>query len=279
MSDSPIRPPAVAGRFYPASATELADQVRGYLDRGAADQDPGAACAVMAPHAGYVYSGGVAGQVFARVDVPRRVIILCPNHTGRGSRISVYAQGGFAIPGGQVPIDIELARAILAEVPGARADRRAHQGEHAIEVELPFLRARQPALSIVPIVLSGMSAQAAMDLGEALARAVQRIGAQPGRDVLLVASSDMSHFLPDALARQVDRTALTPLLANDPAALYRTVVTDDISMCGFIPATAMLTYAQRLAGQTPALVGYATSGDAFGDTERVVGYAGVLVPM
>lgn len=279
MSDraTHIRPPAVAGRFYPARASELMDDVCGYLSRGASPDGPISACAVMAPHAGLVYSGAVAGQVFARVEVPSRVIVLCPNHTGRGARIAVVDRGAFALPGGQVPIDSELAAAVLAEVPGAKADRRAHQAEHAIEVELPFLRARNESVRIVPIVLGGMSARNTIDLGHGLARAVTRIGAQPGRDVLLVASSDMSHFLPDATARKVDRTALEPLLAFDPDGLYRTVVERDISMCGFIPATAMLSYAQDLAGQRPDLVSYATSADAFGDTSRVVGYAGVVI--
>lgn len=276
-SASPIRVPAVAGRFYPAEERQLSAEVAGYLRRGAGDNSPRPACAVMAPHAGYVYSGGVAGQVFARVDVPERVIVLCPNHTGRGARVAVVADGAFEIPGAQVPIDAELARAVLAEVPGAQADRRAHRAEHAIEVELPFLRARKPAVRIVPIVLGGLGASAAMELGRGLARAVRRVGAEPGRDVLLVASSDMSHFLPDDEARRVDRIALEPLLSSDPEGLYRTVVTNDISMCGYIPATAMLTYAHELNAQAPALVGYATSAEAFGDTSRVVGYAGVII--
>ena len=276
---SEIRRPAVAGRFYPASATELAGQIRDYLQRGADDTAPQSACAVMAPHAGLVYSGGVAGQVFARIRVPRRVVILCPNHTGMGARIAVVHRGSFRIPGADIPIDTELSDAVLAEVPGAKPDRRAHAAEHAIEVELPFLLAVQPDVRIVPIVLGGMSASAAMAVGRGLARAARRVEDEPGRDVLLVASSDMSHFLPDAEARRVDRMALTPLLAYDPDGLYRTVVGNDISMCGYIPATAMLTYAQELAGKTPKLVGYATSGDAFGDTSRVVGYAGVVVPV
>ena len=276
-----IRAPAVAGRFYPGSPRELTERVHHFLQLGAgpAGAAPQAACAVMAPHAGYVYSGGVAGQVFARVSVPERVIVLCPNHTGRGARISVFDRGAFRIPGADIAIDDELARAVLREVPGAKADHKAHQMEHAIEVELPFLVARQPRLRIVPIALAGLSESKAIDLGKALARAVHRVGARPGIDVLLVASSDMSHYLPDAVARKTDQIALDPLLAWDPSGLYRTVVQNDISMCGFIPATAMLTYAREVDARPPELAGYATSGDAFGDTSRVVGYAGVIVPI
>jgi AmmeMemoRadiSam system protein B len=271
------RPPAVAGRFYPAGAAALRHQVEDLLADGRGEIRP--ACAVMAPHAGYVYSGRVAARVFAGVAVPDRVILLCPNHTGVGQRIAVYDRGSFEIPGAEIPIDEELARAVLAEVPGAAADTVAHRHEHAIEVELPFLVARQPDLRIVPIVLAGLDETQALALGAALYRAVQRVTAHPAGDVLVVASSDMSHYLTDGAARRVDRAALEPLLGFDPAALYRTVVKHDISMCGFIPATAMLAYAREARASAPVLIDYATSGEAFGDLERVVGYAGVIVPM
>lgn len=274
----PIRKPAVAGRFYPGSPSQLERDVEDFLRAGAGPDEPRAAAAVMAPHAGYVYSGGVAGQVFARVVVPERAIVLCPNHTGMGERIAVVDQGAFRIPGADIPIDRELARAILAEVPGARADSTAHAMEHAIEVELPFLHHRQPALRMVPMVLAQMSEHDAIELGQALARAVARVGARPVADVLLVASSDMSHYLPDTRAREVDRMALAPVLDGDPSGLYRTVSAHHISMCGFIPATAMLSYSRAVAAGKPSLVAYATSGDAFGDRSRVVGYAGVVVP-
>lgn len=272
-SSGSIRQPAVAGKFYPADPERLRREV-GQLLHADTGVQPRRAAAVMAPHAGYVYSGGIAGKVFAGVDVPVRVILLCPNHTGLGQRIAVIAAGAFRVPGGDIPIDQELAAAVLREVPGAVQDPDAHQFEHAIEVELPFLLARQPHMKIVPIVLAGLTAREAIALGEGLARAVA-----PWRDeVLLVASSDMSHYLPDAMARKVDHQALEPLLAYDPAGLYRTVVDQDISMCGFIPATAMLAYARAVDAPAPELVGYATSGDAFGDRDRVVGYAGVIIP-
>jgi len=273
-----IRPAAVAGRFYPGDAGALEEQVAALLANGEAGspaEAPAAAraAAVMAPHAGYAYSGGVAGRVFGRVAVPERVIVLCPNHTGFGRRVSVVPAGRFCLPGGDVAIDEELARAVLAEVPDAEADREAHRFEHAIEVELPFLRARQDKVRLVPIVLAGLSERDAVALGEGL----QRAAARAGGDVLVVASSDMSHYLPDDVARRVDRMALEPLLAFDPAGLYRTVRAHDISMCGFIPATAALSYARLVGARAPELVAYATSGDASGDRDRVVGYAGVVM--
>jgi MEMO1 family protein len=271
--ESWVRPPAVAGRFYPGDAAELAREVDGHLAAGQAGE-PARAMALVAPHAGYMYSGGVAGQVFARVVVPDRVVVMGPNHTGRGERISVVPAGAYEVPGGAVPIDAELAAAILDEVPGARADADAHRMEHSVEVEVPFLRARHPAVSFVPMVLAGLSERDAIAVGEGLARAVARLGA----DVLVVASSDMSHYLPDAEARRVDKIALDALMTGDAATLHRTVRERDISMCGVIPTTAMLAYA-RAAGATapPELVAYATSADASGDRSRVVGYAGVVV--
>jgi hypothetical protein len=270
-----IRPTAVAGRFYPGEAEELERQVTALLAAGesAAARPAVRAVAVMAPHAGYMYSGGVAGRVFAGVEVPERVIVLCPNHTGLGRRIAVVPAGRFCLPGGDVPIDEELAAAVLAEVPGAEADREAHRFEHAIEVELPLLRARQPRLGLVPIVLAGLSEAEALALGEGLHRAVARAGG----GALVVASSDMSHYLPDEVARRVDHMALAPMLAFDPAGLYRTVRAHDISMCGFIPAAAALSYARLAGASAPELVAYATSGDAGGGRQRVVGYAGVIM--
>ena len=270
--------PAVAGRFYPESAAKLDREVRELLTAGKADKPVVKASAAMAPHAGYVFSGGVAGTVFSRIEIPQRVVILCPNHTGRGKRIAVVDRGAFRIPGADVPIDHEMAEAILDEFPGAEQDRDAHRFEHAIEVEIPFLLARQPALRMVPIVLSMMSEVDAIELGNAVYRACQRIGASPGGEVLFVASSDMSHYLPDREARRVDKMALGPLLDFDPSELYRTVVGHEITMCGFIPATAMLSFARQANSRQPELVDYATSADAFGDTSQVVGYAGVVIP-
>ena len=272
-----VRAAAVAGRFYPAAAAELDRQVAGLL-RAAGGRAPGRACAVMAPHAGYVYSGGVAGKVFAAVEVPARVILLGPNHTGRGPRLSVMAGGAWQVPGARVPVDEELATAILDASSLAEADRSAHEHEHSLEVEVPFLLARQPGLRIAPVVLGRLSAREAVGFGEALHRAVTRVrAAHAGADVLVVASSDMSHYLPDEIARRVDRTALAPLLAFDPEGLYRTVAEHDISMCGVVPATAMLAYARRAGAGQPELLAYATSAEASGDKSRVVGYAGVVL--
>ena len=189
-----IREPAVAGRFYTGNATQLRREVVAYLAGGDGSDRP--VVGVVAPHAGYVFSGGVAGKVFGSIAVPERVILLGPNHTGAGKPIAVAPAGSFRIPGAEVPIDAELAALVVEEADGATADWDAHRNEHSLEVELPFLVERQPGLRIVPIVLSRLTEKEVVAFGAALHRAVARVD----DDVLVVASSDMSHFLPDELA-------------------------------------------------------------------------------
>jgi AmmeMemoRadiSam system protein B len=260
-----VRQPAVAGRFYPGDAETLRAEVTRLLGpdpRG--DRTLGA----VVPHAGYVYSGKVAGATFRRLAIPRSVVVLCPNHTGRGPRVSVWAEGSWKIPGAELPVDEELAARVLAEVPGAQRDVRAHEREHAIEVELPFLVALRPDVRIVPIVLGGLDGAEAAAVGEALAGCVV--------DAMVLASSDMSHYIPHDEAKARDRLAIDRLLALDPLGLHATCEAHDITMCGVLPATALLAYARVRGGARPELVQYATSGEAFGDYSSVVGYAGVL---
>jgi MEMO1 family protein len=275
-SASDRRRPAVAGRFYPGEPAALDEEVKRRLAEGASPAAPRRRLAVMAPHAGYVYSGGIAGRVFAATEVPRRVIVLAPNHTGRGRVDSgaVWTRGAFELPGFAIPVDEELCARLTASGEGPLApDREAHQMEHALEVELPFLRARRGEFLLTPIILGGLELDECLDVGARLALAVAALG----EDVLVVASSDMNHYLSDEETRRIDRRALDPLLALDAERLYRTVRDEDISMCGVVPATAMLAYARARGAEKAELVGYATSGDAFGERDRVVGYAGVTV--
>jgi len=264
-----VRQAAVAGQFYPESEVELRQTVEKLLPETKARPAVG----VMAPHAGFVYSGALAGEVFASVEIPDTVVILCPNHTGRGARVSIAAADAFEIPGAVIPIQRALATAIATGFPGAQEELDAHVLEHAIEVELPFLVARNPSVQIVPIVVGPLSRDEAIELGRHLHRVLTDTGIQ----ALVVASSDMSHYLPDAQCRTADERALVPLLAFKPEDLYDTVRDNDITMCGVIPATVMLSYAREQGAKGPELIGYATSGDAFGDRSRVVGYAGVVV--
>ncbi|HEX6836481.1 MAG TPA: AmmeMemoRadiSam system protein B [Polyangia bacterium] len=267
-----VRQPAVSGRFYPGRADELRAEVVKFLG-GAATGGGRRHVGVVAPHAGYVYSGPVAGKVFADTIVPRRVIVLAPNHTGRGARAAVWAKGAFALPGDQVPVDEELTGRLLDAGAGVVADREAHRFEHALEVELPFLRARNPDAIVTPLILGGLDGAECIALGKTLAAIVGALD----EEVLVVASSDMSHYLPDDVTRKIDRRAIEPMLACDPARLFDVVEREDISMCGILPATTMLSYARARGATRGTLVAYGTSGDAFGDTDRVVGYAGIAV--
>jgi AmmeMemoRadiSam system protein B len=272
MAGSDVRQPAVAGAFYPGDADELRETVQALLaPAGAARTHVG----VVAPHAGYIYSGAIAGKVFAATNIPRRVIVLAPNHTGRGARCSIWSRGAFVLPGDLVPVDEELCKKLIAAeiVPRFTHDREAHAREHALEVELPFIRARRHDALITPIILGGLDGDECIALGRALAAVVKELG----EDVLVVASSDMSHYLPDDVTRQIDRHAIAPMLACDPRALYDVVSGEDISMCGILPVTTMLSYARERGAKKGELVAYGTSADTSGDRGRVVGYAAVTV--
>ncbi len=263
------RPPAVAGRFYPAEERQLFADVARYVGPETTDEP---ALAVIAPHAGYMYSGAIAGEVYRRVRVPSVAIVLGPNHTGEGARAAIISRGAFRIPGAHVPIDATMAEE-LRGVALLTEDARAHAHEHSIEVHLPFLVNRNPKVRIVPVCLGGAPYPTCVRIGTAVADIVAR----HGRDVLVLASTDMSHYLPAELARAKDTLALERIEALDPEGLYRTVVDHDISMCGFIPTTVALIAAKALGASRAELVRYGNSGEASGDYERVVGYAGIVI--
>lgn len=269
MMEPSIREPAVAGRFYPASRERMEAELSGFL-AGTEQREP--AIAVVAPHAGWMYSGAIAGAAYATVAVPPRVIVLCPNHTGRGVRRSLWSTGAWRIPGGDVPVDAELASS-LRDAARLQEDELAHLSEHAIEVQLPFLRALQPKLSIVPVTLAGLSLDECRQIGEGLATAVRGAAS----DVLLVASTDMSHYISAADAERLDKLALERVQALDPEGLYDVVRKHEISMCGYIPTTVVLTAANALGAKRASLVRYGNSGETSGDFSHVVGYAGLVV--
>ncbi len=269
LHDKVERETAVAGRFYASEPARLADDVARLLGESGKTM-PQRAVGLLAPHAGYVFSGGVAGATWAAAEVPERVILLCPNHTGLGARVSLWPEGGWQTPLGTAALDGPLTAALLA-TGLCTPDRDAHRAEHAIEVQLPFLLARRPGARIAALCLSRLPFARCQALGQALAGAAREHGA------LLVASSDMSHYVPAAVARERDRLALDRLLALDARGLHEVVERERISMCGVVPATVMLCAARELGAGRAVLTGYATSGDVTGDERSVVGYAGALV--
>ncbi|HEY6764167.1 MAG TPA: AmmeMemoRadiSam system protein B [Candidatus Sulfotelmatobacter sp.] len=270
----PIRHPAVAGRFYPDDPQSLREQVTSYLSAVDIDDESGrAAIGCMAPHAGYMYSGHVAGAVFRRLKVPERCIVLCPNHTGIGQALAIMSEGEWETPLGSIPIDSSLATELKIRFPLLREDNSAHRAEHGIEVELPFLQVLQSKLQFVPIAVGTGRFEVLEQLGMAIAETI----AGQSESVLIVASSDMNHYEADAITRVKDHQAIERILTLDPRGLYDVVVQQAVSMCGFGPAVVMLTAAKILGAKTAEMVKYATSGDISGDRKMVVGYAGIIV--
>lgn len=267
------RRPAVAGRFYPADADALRGELRSYLSQEEPRVDAIRAIGCIAPHAGYMYSGHVAGVVFARLHVPARCILLCPNHTGDGLPLAIMTEGTWETPLGSVPLDRALAEDLKRRFPALEEDSAAHRAEHSAEVELPFLVSRQPDLSFVPIALGTRDLEILEQLGNAIAEVIST----QKETVLIVASSDMNHYESDAVTRVKDYRALEKIMALDACGLYDIVTNHDISMCGLSPAVVLLTAARKLGARSAELVKYATSGDVSGDRNMVVGYAGVIV--
>lgn len=269
-----VRHPAVAGRFYPGDPKSLRQEAGFYLSQvDFTKQAPVRAIGCIAPHAGYMYSGHVAGAVFSTVEIPRTCMVMCPNHTGMGQALSIMSEGEWETPLGDVPIASDFASDLKQRFPALQEDSAAHRAEHAAEVELPFLQLRQPELKFVPIALGTGRLEALEQLGNAIASAI----AARSEPVLIVASSDMNHYEADTLTRIKDQRALERILTLDPRGLHEVVTQQNISMCGFGPAVAMLTAARKLGAKSAQLIKYATSGDVSGDRDMVVGYAGVVV--
>jgi AmmeMemoRadiSam system protein B len=274
MQTPAVRRPAVAGRFYPAKVETLTRQLDQYLTvDAAASVKIEAALGCVVPHAGYMYSGQVAGAVFQRLPARATYIILCPNHTGRGVPLAIMSQGEWLTPLGAARIDADLAARLRQSCHLLMEDAKAHEDEHAIEVELPFLQRTVGTFTFVPIAI-GVSRYAALEaLGHGIADALKNSGAP----VLMIASSDMNHYEPDDVTRVKDGKAIDRILALDPAGLYEVVRNEEISMCGYGPTVAMITAAKDLGATRAELVRYATSADASGDRSSVVGYAGMVI--
>jgi len=268
---SALRSPAVAGRFYPRRSDALVRDLHKYMPDG--ESRPAAAIGCIAPHAGYMFSGHVAGAVYARLEIPQHCVILCPNHTGMGVPLAVMTAAAWQTPLGSVTADAAFGADLRRRFPALEEDSAAHLTEHGIEVQLPFLQARRGDLSFVPITVGTSNFEVLQKLGEALGDAVRQ---QP-HPVLIIASSDMNHYESDALTRIKDHKAIARVLALDARGLWEVVMNEDVSMCGFGPAIVMLTAAKRLGATSAELVRYATSGDVSGDRDQVVGYAGIIV--
>jgi hypothetical protein len=262
---------AVAGYFYPRDPAALKRRMIQLLSP---DQPRKKALAVVSPHAGYDYSGPVAGAVFSSVEMPETFIILAPSHRSIGSIFAIMKDGVWETPLGDVSIQTELAESLARRSARISVDPEAHEAEHALEVQLPFIQSLTTAPSIVPVAVSVLArAEDLLELGHAVAASVRDFG----RDVLLVASTDMSHYISAAEARIKDFLAIRKILDLDPGGLIEIVRDEDISMCGFQPTAAVLIAALDLGATKADLIMYATSGDRTGNQSEVVGYAGIRI--
>jgi MEMO1 family protein len=265
-----IRPPAVSGRFYPSDPKKLALEIKQYT---ASDNKKSVVRGCVVPHAGYMYSGHVAGAVYSAIEIPARCILLGPRHFPGGEAMAIISEGTWHTPLGDAQIDLELATQLKQSCTFLREDRVAHQREHSLEVQIPFLQQLNPNLRFVPVVLATHRYQELEALGHAAAKVI----AAQNDTVLLIASTDMNHYESDAITRAKDRQAIDRILKLDPRGLYETVKSEDITMCGVAATVAMLVAMRDLGATQAELVRYATSGDITGDREEVVGYAGLIV--
>src|SRR5579862_5874656 len=229
-----IRPPAVAGRFYPDDPERLRAAIDSFLEDGGEPKKI-AARACLVPHAGYVFSGSLAGEVYRRIEIPSRVILIGPRHFPRGAALAILTEGAWETPLGSAPIDHLLGEEIVRAFPQLHEDAVAHGSEHSLEVQLPFLQRLAPAFAFVPIVIGPARWETLEGLGHALASVI----AAEREPVLLIASSDMNHYESDAVTRVKDRKAIEQILALDPRKLYDTVREENISMCGYAAAVAV----------------------------------------
>jgi AmmeMemoRadiSam system protein B len=265
-----LRLPSVAGKFYPDNPRELSQQVRKFLSTESAPEKI-SCCACLVPHAGYMYSGYVAGAVFGRIAVPQRVIVLGVRHFPFGAEAALNSTGTWRTPLGDVPVDCDLAMKISRACPLLCEDSVAHQREHSLEVQLPFLQVLSPGCTFVPIALGTIAYDELVSIGEALGNVLSA-----ERNVLLLTTSDFNHYEEDATTRRKDHLAIERILRFDPQGLFAVCRQKKISMCGLGPTVAMLTALERIGDTSAELVKYATSADVSGDSSAVVGYAGIL---
>jgi AmmeMemoRadiSam system protein B/AmmeMemoRadiSam system protein A len=228
---------------------------------------------LVSPHAGYIYSGPVAGAVISKIKFKNTFIIIGPNHTGRGKSLSIMTQGRWKTPLGEVEIDSELGKQILATSSHLEEDNVAHQYEHSIEVQLPFLQYFKKDIRIVPIILAYSSGATYKEVGKELAKAVKDLS----KEVIIIASSDMTHYEPQKSAQRKDNQAIEAILDLNEDELLKRVDELKISMCGYAPAVSLISAAKELGATRAELVKYQTSGDTTGDYTSVVGYAGIII--
>jgi MEMO1 family protein len=264
-----VRAPAVAGSFYSGQAEALRRELDGLIPAARKER----AVAVIVPHAGYAYSGRVAGAVYGRVEVPRDVVILCFNHHGAGRDFAVWPDGAWRTPLGDAPVNPDLARSIKVSFLPADFDESGHQDEHSGEVQVPFLQQVRPDVRIVPVALSVAHDEKSVGQLRAFGQALARVAGE----FLVVASTDLNHYEDQKTTVEKDEAVIRAIEALDETALVETIRTREVSMCGFAPTIAAMAYAKAKGATKAGTVAHATSGDVSGDYDRVVGYVGMVI--
>jgi AmmeMemoRadiSam system protein B len=266
------RKPVFAGRFYRENPSELNQEIS-KLIKPLPDKEKKRILGAIGPHAAYIYSGHIAGELYSRINIPKRIIILSPNHTGYGVKVSMFPDGYWETPLGRVKIDSELCSLIESKYKSVERDTEAHLFEHSLEVQLPFLQYLKDDFQIVPITLMHLTYRECKNLGRAISDSIKELG----EEVLIIASSDLNHYEDQKTTEKKDMMAIEKVVSLDPKGLIDVTSKYNISMCGAVPTAAMLALCRELGARRAELLKHATSGDVSGDYERVVGYAAVWV--
>lgn len=272
MEQSKIRKPVVAGQFYQSSSKGLKKQIESFIDNRAIKID---ALGCMVPHAGYVYSGSVAGATISSINIKDKIILLGPNHTGYGGAFSIMSEGTWQTPMGEVKIDTEVAKKILSNSRFLKDDSLAHLYEHSLEVELPFLQYFKADLKIIPIAFLSDNMNILEEIGKEIAGTIKEL--KLNDSVTIVASSDMTHYEPHDVAQKKDKLAIESILELNEEKLMHAIEEFNISMCGYAPVIVMLSLTKELGAKNSKLIKYQTSGEVTQDFDSVVGYAGIII--
>lgn len=268
-----IRKPIVAGKFYPANPEILKKQLSSFAEKDGIKEN---ALACILPHAGYVYSGKVAFQTAASVEIKENIILLGPNHTGLGSSFSISCEGKWQTPLGEVEINSQIANYIKKKYPLIKEDDSAHAGEHSLEVELPILQfLYDKKFTIVPLVLMPADKPSYEKIADAIYKTITDLGIKD--KTLIVASSDMTHYESFDSATKKDDMAIEAIKNLDEGLLLERIEKYNITMCGYAPIVITLILTKKLGAKEAKLIKYRTSGEASGDFDSVVGYAGITI--
>ncbi len=266
------RNPVVAGQFYSGSKDALSKEVAKFVAKSEAKES---AIGVVSPHAGYIYSGEVAGSVLGSVEPKNTYVILGPNHTGLGVPFGLSRAKYWKTPLGDAEIDEKLSIRIKKNSDLIKDDELSNSQEHSIEVQLPILQYLNSNFKFVPIVISYADLGVYREIGRAIAKSVKDLKLE--KNITIIASSDMTHYEPQESAKNKDSAAIEAILKLDEEELFNRISSMEITMCGYGPAIIMIVASKELGAKKARLVKYATSGDASGDYSSVVGYAGIII--